>query len=349
MSDTPLPPPPGGADPSQPRPPAGGTPPPPPPSGGTPPPPPPTPGGGAGAPPPPPSGGTPPPTPPPAQPPAGGTPPPSGFGTPAAPPPPTGPGAPGGYGTPAGAYQQPQGWQPTTSQYSVTDAFNYGWRKFQENAVAWILGVLILGVGLVIIQAIYQWLIGSLIVGKSEVVYDQVTGQVEVVTTGGLPGGWFGQLLLAFILGIPIVLLGMIASVQFVRAALATTEGKIELGKFFETRFLGPAIVASVIAGLLTLAGILACYVGMFVVAFFVEFFAYFVLDRQQSGWESVKSSFSFVNQNLASVFLLFLASIVAYIIGALLCLVGLLAAIPVILIAHAYTYKVLSGKPVAP
>ncbi len=278
------------------------------------------------------SDSTPPPPPPP--PPGGGAPPPpppSGLGGGGAPPPPMG-GMPG----PGGA---------AAPSYSVSDAFNYGWKKFQENIGPWILGVLILFVGLAVIQWVYQLIFSGLFVSTADTRIDPVTGQVELVNSGGL---WL-TLIGAVVLSIPLAILGMIVQAQIVRAGLGTTEGKIELGKFFETRLLGPVIIASIIAGLLTLLGVIACYVGAIIVAFFVQFFAYFVLDKEAKPWDSIKASFSFVNKHIANIIVLFLASAVAVFIGALLCGVGLLVAYPVVAIAHAYTYKVLNGEPVDP
>lgn len=237
---------------------------------------------------------------------------------------------------------QPAGAPPA---YTVSDAFNYGWKKFQENIGPWILGILILFVGLAIIQFLYNLIFSGLFTASAETRIDPVTGQVILVNSGGM---WL-TLIGAVVLAIPMAILGMIVQAQIVRAGLGTTEGKIELGKFFETRLLGPVIVASIIAGLLTLVGVIACYVGAIIVAFFVQFFAYFVLDQDAKPWESIKSSFSFVNQHIANIIVLFLASLVAVVIGALLCGVGLLVAYPVVAIAHAYTYKVLTGQPVDP
>ncbi len=284
--------------------------PPPPPGGGTPPPPP----GGGTPPPPPPGGGTPPP------PPGGGTPPPG----------------------PSGGTPQPAG------GFSVSNAFNYGWKKYQENLGSWIVGILIAVVGLGLIQLLYTVVIGALFGTSTSLEVDPVTG--EITSSGSeLGASFFGALILNFLLTIPIVILGWIVTAQLVRGALATVDqGKIEIGKFFETHLLGSVILAALIASVLTFLGLFACYVGAIVVAFFVQFYAYFVIGEGKSGWEAVKSSFSFVNKNLASVFVLFLASFVALLIGALLCLVGLLVAWPVVLLAHAYTFRTLRGEPVA-
>ena len=245
-------------------------------------------------------------------------------------PPPGPPAPPPDGGVPPGATPPPGPGQPGAggaAAYSVSDAFNYGWKKFQENLGAWILGILILFVGLAIIEVLYQLVFGGLVGATTETRYDPATGQMELVNSGG----FVVSLIAAFVLAIPLAILGMIVQAQIVRAGLATCEGKIELGKFFETRRLGPVIVAAII------------------VAFFVQFYAYFVLDRDKKPWDSIKASFAFVNQHLANIIVLFLASLLAVVIGALLCGVGLLIAYPVVAIAHAYTFKVLNDEPVAP
>lgn len=237
---------------------------------------------------------------------------------------------PGGV-TPPDPGAPPAGPVGGSTPYAVSDAFNYGWKKFQENLGPWILGVLILFLGLAIVQVVYNLVAGWLL---------------DLVSTGST-GTVIASIIATLVLGVPVAILGMIVQAQIVRGGLATCEGRIELGRFFDTRMLGPIVVASVIAGLLTLAGVIACYVGAVVVAFFVQFFAYFVLDRDARPWDSIKASFSFVNQHLANIIVLFLASVLAVLIGALLCGVGLLVAYPVVAIAHAYTYKALNGEEV--
>ncbi len=231
----------------------------------------------------------------------------------------------------------------------MSDAFNYGWKKFQENIGPWILGVLILGVAVIIVQVVYQLIVGGVLGSTSATLeYDSVTGEVTSSSTG-LGASFWGGLVLSFLLLVPVAILGMIVTAQLVRAGLGTVDqGRIELSKFFETKLLGPVIIAAIIAGLLTLVGVLACYVGSIIVAFFIQFYAYFVLGEEQGPWDAIKSSFSFVNAHLANIVVLFLASLLATFIGALLCGVGLLVAYPVVLIAHAYTFRVLRGEPVA-
>jgi uncharacterized membrane protein len=65
--------------------------------------------------------------------------------------------------------------------------------------------------------------------------------------------------------------------------------------------------------------------------------------------FEAIKASFGLVNKNLGTVVVLFLASILAFFIGAILCGIGLLVTIPVTIIATAYAYRFMTGQTVAP
>ena len=63
----------------------------------------------------------------------------------------------------------------------------------------------------------------------------------------------------------------------------------------------------------------------------------------------AIKASFTFVKDNFGNILGLALLSFLIMIAGLLLCFVGVLAAWPIVIIAQAYTYKVLRGQPVAP
>jgi uncharacterized membrane protein len=86
------------------------------------------------------------------------------------------------------------------------------------------------------------------------------------------------------------------------------------------------------------------------VVAFLTSFTLYFLMDRQELGAiDAIKASYSFTTKNVGNVIVWFLLCLATYVVGFVLCGVGLIAAVPVILIGTAYTYKTLNGQPVAP
>ncbi len=293
---------------------------------------------------PPSAGGTPPPPPPP--PPGPAAPPPS------APPPPPGPAAPpppaAGFGAPAA------GAAPTdTTPYSVSNAFNWGWQKFQQNLGPWLLACLIAIAAWIVLWIVYVAIMVPLVAVNSTVV-ETSRGTTTVVSDGAGIGG----AIITAVFGLVAALLSWIIYAQFIRGALGVTDrGRIELGTFFKKEYLGVVIVAAIILavinfvlaliGVVPFIGWIIQFLGTIIVAFFSEFYAYFILDRGQGSWESIKSSFGFVNSNLATIVVLFLASLLALFIGAILCGLGLFIAIPVVTMAHAYTYRKLNGEPV--
>ena len=100
--------------------------------------------------------------------------------------------------------------------------------------------------------------------------------------------------------------------------------------------------------GVGTAIGYFLCIIPGLIVMFFSQFYVWFIVDKQMGAWDAIKASFSLVNQHLGTLILFFLASVVAYLVGAILCGIGLLVAIPVIYIAQGYTYRRLQGESVA-
>lgn len=297
---------------------------------------------------PPPGGSDPDPVPPPA---SGATPPPAPPPPPGPPAPPPGPAAPppgpgfGAAGPGVGATD--------TAPYSVSNAFNWGWQKFQQNLGPWILACLIAIAAWLVLWVIYIAIVIPLVAVNSTVV-ETSRGTTTVVTEGG----GIGLAIVTAVFSLIAALLSWIIYAQFIRGALGVTDqGRIELGNFFKKEYLGVVIVAAIIlaaiqfvlalVGIVPFVGWIVQFIGSIVVAFFSEFYAYYILDRGQGAWESIKSSFGFVNSNLATIVVLFLASLVALFIGAILCGIGLFIAIPVVAMAHAYTYRKLNNEPV--
>jgi uncharacterized membrane protein len=254
---------------------------------------------------------------------------------------------------PVGDSTPPPGAAP--GGYAVGDAFNYGWRKFQQNLGPWLLACLIAILVVVLLWVVFIVIAGAIGLANTTTIETASGGTIYRTDTAGS----LALTAVTILFTVLSALLGWIISAQFVRGALGVTQrGVIDVGIFFRKELLGPVIVAAfllaviqfalAVIGVVPLIGWLIQFIGSIVVAFFAQFYAYFVLDQQQAPLDSIKSSFSFVNQYLATIIVLFLASIVAIVIGALLCGIGLFIAIPVTVMAHAYTYRVLRGEPVA-
>ncbi len=269
-------------------------------------------------------------------------PPPGGPGGP----PPGGPGGPppGGPGGPPPGSFPPAGGRPPAGQepYSIGAAFNYGWTKFQQNLGPILLALLAYIVVIFIVTFVWSLITSAIFMPTTE-------QQLERMMTGGGFGFGFGYLLYFGFTAIVGFLGFVIIQAAVVRAALALTRGQtIELQTLFKFDNLPQLLIGALIVAVLTGIGSILCYIPGLIVTFFVQFYVHFLIDQNMTGVDAIKASFSFVNQNLGTLIGFFLASLVAYFIGALLCGIGLLVALPVVFIAQAYTYQRLRGVPVA-
>lgn len=266
----------------------------------------------------PPSAATPPPTPP-----YGGS-----YGTPPPPPPPPthdGEGGYGGYGYPA---------------YDVIEAVKYGWKKFMENAGAF----LVLGLLAILIPGALS-LIGSLGSSTSATVIDNPgVSDIVKITAGG------GSGVVGFLFSLAAQVASLVITAALVRGALDVTEGrKASIGAMFSRWNLLTVLLLSIVVGIATTVGLLMCILPGLAVMFFTYFATYFVVGEGQGVIDAIKSSLRFTADNAGNLLLLFLLAFVIVILGACACLVGLLVAIPVTTIAAAYTFKSLRNQPVAP
>jgi len=275
--------------------------------------------------------------PPPEQP----VPPPSGgYGEAPPPPPPT-----GGYGEvpPPPPPPAPPG---GSGGYSVGNAFSYGWTKFTQNIGQILVAVLVL-VGVVIVIQVVGFFIGRAVACDPEVSYNSSTGSMKIDDCGGI---FVAQNIVSWIFSLISWVISMIIGAGIVRAALDITEGKeLDPKTILTPRKLGDVVVASLLIGIATFVGIILLVIPGLLVMFFTSYTLYFLMDREDLGAiDAIKASFEFTKNNAGNVILWFLISLVAWVIGACLCGIGLIVAVPVVLIGTAYTYKTLNNEPVA-
>lgn len=314
------PPPPGGAFPppgAYPPPPGNYPPPagnyPPPPAGGYPPPPPP-----GGAFPPPPPGGYPPP------------PPPGGF----APPPPGGY-APAGYGYGAPGFG-------AAAPYSVGEAFSWAWNKFTKHPAELLVPTLVFGLVYGVLESVIQF-IGSMFTTvdtTSTSSYDYSAS--FSMGTGGVVVSIIGFLVM-------LVVMGAIQS-AYIAGMLDIANGvPVTIGSFFKPRSIGNVIVASFVSGIITGIGTLLCIAPGIIASIMLMFTVAAVVDRNLPGIDGIVTSFNISKANFGPVALTWLTTIGVMLVGAVLCLVGLLVAYPVAMLITVFAYRRLSGGTVAP
>ncbi len=111
----------------------------------------------------------------------------------------------------------------------------------------------------------------------------------------------------------------------------------------------GKVIMAALIVALATFVGTLLCIIPGIIVGFLLNWTMFYVVDQGMEPMDAVKASIKFTTDNLGNTVVFYLLGIVAFVVGAILCLVGLLVAAPVVLIGAAFTFRRLNGQQVSP
>jgi uncharacterized membrane protein len=255
-------------------------------------------------------------------------------GDPYAPPPPpspTGstPGEPGyGYGYVQPAYagggaaygQQPPG---------LGDALTYGWEKFRANVGP-------------IITAVVVYVVGSV------VVFGLLYATIFAAARGG-DAGLAGALLVGAIMVVAITLLAFLVQAGLIRGALAITRGeRPTTAHFFTTDRLGPVVGASLLVALATGIGSLLCYIPGIIVAYLTQYTLYFLIDKDMGAVDAIRASAQFTTAHPGTLIVFAIVGYLILVVASVACLLPLLVAFPVVLIAQAYLYKRLQDEPVA-
>ncbi len=227
-------------------------------------------------------------------------------------PPPQQPYQGGGYPTPPPAFDSSFG---QGQQLTVGGAISYGWRKFTQNALTWVL--LLLAIALV--QSILNFALRS------------------------------DQLVLSFVFTVIVTVVGYLMQAALTRGALHELDGnKPSFGAFFQFSNVGAIILAGLLIGVLSTLGFVLLIIPGIVVVFFTWWTFDFVIDRSEDPISALKSSGKAIASNVGTILVLALALVALNVVGALLLLVGLLVTVPVSVLASTYAYRVTVGGRVS-
>jgi uncharacterized membrane protein len=227
------------------------------------------------------------------------------------------------------------------SGFDVAAAFKFGWAKFTANALPILLIMLVLVVSSVIVSFIGSSITSSM----NEIEFNPDTLEFE----GG--GGFFSaSYFVGFLFNALTWIVQTIVGAALIKGALDLTSGKpLSVSSMITGVDFVQVVIAAVLVGIATFIGLVLCILPGIAVIFLTWFTTFFIVGKGMNAIEAIKASVSFVTGNFASMALLLLASMGALIVGAIACLVGLLVAYPVVLIAQAYSFRVLNGEQVAP
>ena len=108
--------------------------------------------------------------------------------------------------------------------------------------------------------------------------------------------------------------------------------------------FFIPALVASLVITVFTLAGTLLCLIPGLVVAAMYKFTYLFIVDKGMDFWPAMHASHAIVKQDYFGFTMFLIAMIGVVVLGAICCVVGVFIAIPVTLAAITVAYQEIVG-----
>ncbi|MGA8332654.1 MAG: hypothetical protein WB777_25735, partial [Mycobacterium sp.] len=279
-------------------------------------------------------------------PPPGYGPPQPGYGPPPGYPPP-----PPGYGPPPPGYGPPPGYPPAPGQrFDIGQAFSWAWNKFKQNPGTLILATLVYGVVGIVVHGLVFVLLGG-------ATADNVGADGDYAASFSAGLGTVGTLVLSIVSFV----FGIFVQAAFLSGGLDLADGRpVSVGSFFKPRNFGTVVLAgallSVISAVLNLLSLLpsfvfalVSFVAIIVFTFFALFTIAFATDRGLAPIDALKASISTVRAHIGDTLLSFLVQGLVIFVGFVACVVGLVVAAPVALLIQVYTYRRLSGGPIAP
>ena len=254
------------------------------------------------------------------------------------------------FGQPGYGQQSGQPWGPPPGgfgpqRFDVGQAVGWAWKRFTTQPGQLVLPVLLVFGVSVVLAIVYVVVFISISVGSS----GPVVNPDGSVTYDAGPGVLAFLGIYAVIIALA-VLLGQFLNASLARAALDAVDGRpVSVASAWRGWDKGQVALAALLLALGTLVGYVLCFLPALVFVFFTQYTMYFVVDRRMGAVDAIKASIAFVRAHLGESLLIYLVTAAITSVGAMLCGVGLIAALPVAVLVSAYSFRVLHGQPVSP
>ena len=226
-------------------------------------------------------------------------------------------------------------------QFSVGTSLTWAWDRFKDNAGPLVLATL-------------AW---AVILGVINYIASMIA--FGVFSQDSIGGTIAGNLIVLIITIVPIAA----AAAGFLNGAVAIANGqKPDFGQFFQLPRFVPVLIAMIVVALFRFIGevILSWIPGPWmmsaalmsiwglIVMLAAMWAYYFAVDGDQDGFPAVQSTVSLFGQRPGPSILVALVNFALALIGAILCGVGLLVAMPVVVLFTLNAFRTLTGKPIA-
>lgn len=208
--------------------------------------------------------------------------------------------------------------------FSPTEAIKFGWETFKKNP-----GFLI---GLVVILYAIEFGVSILF--------------------APLYGNHNASVSLVFLVNVISSVISIVISLGFIKALLNLVDkGKGNFAdlysEFSNVKLLVNYVLGSIIVSVAILIGFILLIIPGIYLSLRLVFFTYFLVDKNMGAMEAVQASWKATSGNVINLIIFGFLGVGLTILGALALLVGLLVAIPVLMVASTYVYKMLSQQAV--
>jgi uncharacterized membrane protein len=225
------------------------------------------------------------------------------------------------------------------------EAIKYGWAKFSKNVGPFVIGTLIVAAIGIVFSLLGRIVAATIFDTTPGTTVDPATGAVQVESAG-----LFTSLLANGVVSFVGQVITTIAAAGLLKMAFDVVDGReASLGKMFEGWDKVQVVVATILVGIATFIGLILCVLPGIAVIIFSAFTTAFVVDRKLGAIDAIKASIDLVKNNFGPAILWMLLAFLCAVVGAIACGIGLLVAIPVILISQAYTVRALTGGQISP
>ncbi|CAN5415917.1 hypothetical protein BH10ACT3_BH10ACT3_05160 [soil metagenome] len=202
----------------------------------------------------------------------------------------------------------------------VGSAVGYGWKKFTENVGPFILLMLAVFVVSLVLSLIRQ-----------------------VVTPDS---GGYGAVIIGLVLSAIVYIITSIVQAGVWRAGLGVTKGTTpSVAQLTETDNIVPYILTSILVGIGLIIGLVLCIIPGIIWLLFTAYAPIIALDKGVGAVDAIKTSITMVKDNFGQVFVILLVAGIIWVVGYVLCCVGLLVTAPVALVTIVYSYRALNNE----
>lgn len=199
-------------------------------------------------------------------------------------------------------------------KFSIQEAFKLGWETFKKYP-AYLIGI-------VLVAFIVSW------------IFSTITNNLS---NGGMEPNFMSSLV--YIVGMIVnMIIGMgLAKISITLARGGKPEWEDLYNQYPKTL---NYLVASILFGLMVIVGLILLVIPGIYLAIRFHMYSYLIVDKNLGAIEALKQSSVITKGSMWNLFLFWIVSIIVVIIGAILFFVGLLVAVPVVLVAGGYVYN---------